>query len=331
MSSCSDHRKIIEDCLSKIPLRVTPVALWRHFPADDMEVSEFVTSVENFQRQFDFDILKITPASSYSTYDWGTKDEWQGNPEGSRENRIPVIHEPSDWLKLRKLDVRHGSLGKQVQAVRMLRNKFNKRTPLIETVFSPLSQAKHLAGNETLLSHVKNHAGELMVGLQTISDTTIDFLEACQKENIDGFFYAVQHAQDGQLSEGDYQKFGLCFDEKILAAMNNAWLNILHIHGTNIYFQLLSTLAFQVINWHDQHTKPSLKEARQTTQVTFCGGIRQWESLVYGTPQRIRAECKKAIKDMGNTGFILGTGCVTPLTAPRGNIQAAIDTAREFK
>ena len=54
-----------------------------------------------------------------------------------------------------------------------------------------------------------------------------------------------------------------------------------------------------------------------------CGGIRQEESLILGTPADIRAEVEDAIAQTGGRGLIIGTGCVTPITAPAGNVRAA--------
>ncbi|MEA4909863.1 MAG: hypothetical protein VB089_19730, partial [Anaerolineaceae bacterium] len=54
-----------------------------------------------------------------------------------------------------------------------------------------------------------------------------------------------------------------------------------------------------------------------------CGGLRRWETMVLGTPAQIRAEAEDAILSTNGTRFILGTGCVLPIVAPRGNILAA--------
>ena len=51
-----------------------PVALWRHFPGDDKDPDELAGSIVAFQQQYDFDFIKVTPASSYSVCDWGAED-----------------------------------------------------------------------------------------------------------------------------------------------------------------------------------------------------------------------------------------------------------------
>jgi uroporphyrinogen decarboxylase len=44
---------------------------------------------------------------------------------------------------------------------------------------------------------------------------------------------------------------------------------------------------------------------------------------VRGTAEDVMAEARAAIEATGGKRFILGTGCVTPIVAPVGNIQAA--------
>jgi uroporphyrinogen decarboxylase len=80
-----NHRERLETSLAGGNPDRPPVALWRHFPVDDQYPENLVKSTLDFQETFDFDLVKVSPASSYCLKDWGVDDEWQGNPEGSRE------------------------------------------------------------------------------------------------------------------------------------------------------------------------------------------------------------------------------------------------------
>ena len=101
---------------------------------------------------------------------------------------------------------------------------------------------------------------------------------------------------------------------------------MLHIHGQDVMFDLVSDLPLEIINWHDRETSPSLDEAKEIFSGVLCGGLRRYESIVLGTPEEIRAEAQDAIDSTNGTRFILGTGCVTPITAPHGNLLAARKT-----
>ena len=44
--------------------------------------------------------------------------------------------------------------------------------------------------------------------------------------------------------------------------------------------------------------------------------------MVLGSPEDVIEEARDAINQTNGMRFILGTGCVTPTTAPYGNIMA---------
>ena len=60
------------------------VALWRHFPGDDQRPADLAQSQLVWQREYDWDFIKVSPSSSFHVLDWGVQDEWQGGNEGSR-------------------------------------------------------------------------------------------------------------------------------------------------------------------------------------------------------------------------------------------------------
>jgi len=90
-----------------------------------------------------------------------------------------------------------------------------------------------------------------------------------------------------------------------------------------VMFDLIAQYPAQVINWHDRETPPTLAEGQDRFNGAVCGGWRQWDTMVLGTPESVRAEAQDAITQTGGRRLILGTGCVTPTTAPRANLRAA--------
>ncbi len=305
------------------PVDRPPVALWRHFPGDDFRPEDLAAETLAFQQRYDFDFVKVTPASSYCLRDWGVEDVWLGNLEGTREYTVRPIRSPDDWRSLAVLDPTRGALGEQLRALRLIAEGLAGKVPFIQTIFSPLAQAKNLAGEESLLVHLRRHPEALQAGLETITATTVRFIEAARETGIAGIFYAVQHAQYGLLSEAEYAVFGRPYDLRILEAAQGLWLNVLHLHGSDVMFDLLADYPAHVINWHDRETPPTLAEAQRRFPGAVCGGLQQWEVMVRGTPDRVRAQAADAIAQTGGRRFILGTGCVTPVVAPAANIRAA--------
>lgn len=317
------HRVRLETCLcGEKPDRV-PVALWRHFPVDDQNPLTLAAAISNFQHNYDFDFIKVTPASSYSTKDWGIQDKWNGNPEGTREYQDPVIVRFDDWRSMKKVDPRKGALGKMLDTLKALAKEFSHEVPFIQTIFSPLIQAKHLVGKDQLFLHMRSCPEALHTGLRIITEITIDFINEARKTGIDGIFFAVQHAQYHLLSTTEFETFGRFYDLQVLEAVRDLWLNVGHIHGKNIMFEHVCDYPVSILNWHDRETSPTLVEAQQRFSGVVCGGLRQWETLALGDPKQVNREAKDAIEQTGGIRFILGTGCVLPIITPHGNILAS--------
>lgn len=316
------HKERIQACLDNQILDRPAVALWRHFPVDDQDPTLLAESTLQFQRTYDFDLVKVTPASSFCVRDWGVEDEWIGDTEGTRRYTKRIIHDPHDWERLPVLEPHVPHLAGQLDCLRFIRAELGQDTPLLQTIFSPLAQAKNLTGDSTLISHLRLYPEAVMKGLATIAETTRRFVEACLDTGIDGIFYAIQHAQASLLTSEEYQTFGLPHDKKVLEPAQKLWCNLLHLHGHNISFALLDSLKFQIVNWHDRETYPSLTEAQNLFAGVVCGGIRQ-DTLVYGNQSQVQNEAADAIQQTGGKRFILGTGCVVPVIASHGNILAA--------
>ncbi len=318
-----DHRQRLETCLSGATPDRPPVSLWRHFPVDDQTPDGLAAATLNFQQLYDFDFVKVTPASSFCLKDWGSQDEWRGSTEGTRAYTSRVIQRPEDWTRLWALDPTTGELGKQLACLRLIVEALGERTPVIQTIFSPLAQARNLVGPERLLVHMRRYPQALHEGLKVIAETGQRFVDAALKTGIAGVFYAVQHAQYGLLTVEEFDAFGRTYDLPVLESARQGWFNLLHLHGDEVMFDRVTDYPVQAINWHDRETAPSLAEAQKRFDGVVCGGLRRIETMVLGTPESVRAEAQQAIGATDGRRFILGTGCVTPITAPHGNLLAA--------
>jgi uroporphyrinogen decarboxylase len=319
-----NKRERLQAALNGQPVDRPPVALWRHFPVDDQRPEDLAAAVLEWQALYDWDLVKVTPESGYSVKGWGLRDEWRGEPEGTRQAAGPVIQRPEDWLNLEPLepDAPAGTLSHSLRALELIRDRLQGQTPFLQTIFSPLSQARKLVGPENLAAHVRLYPDEVRFALGVITETTLRYIEAAQRTGIDGIFYALQFASARVFSRAEYREFGEPYDRQILEATSRLWLNIAHLHGDDVLFDIVSRYPIQVMNWHDRETPPTLAEGQTQFAGVVCGGLRQWETMVRGTPEQVRAEARAAIAATGGRRFILGTGCVTPTTAPRANLRA---------
>ncbi len=320
-------RALLEAALAGEPLERLPVALWRHFPVDDQRAESLAAATLHFQRTWDFDLVKISPSSNYCVADWGVTTRWEGNQEGTRTYLARRVRRPDDYGEIEMLDVRRGMLGEMVRAAELIVRGVSEEAPCVMTVFSPLTVLRYLRGDEFVVD-LRRHPDAVLHALEVVTRVYEDFVAAVLAVGCAGIFLAVQPATYALLSEEEYRRFGEPFDRRLLAVAERGWFNVLHAHGQDVMWDLLAAYPVQAINWHDRHTPPSLAEARARFDGVLVGGLRQWETLLRGTPEDVRAEVTDARDQVEGRGLIVGAGCVIPVTTPLGNIRAAVEAAR---
>jgi uroporphyrinogen decarboxylase len=320
MTKWNKRQRLEAAIAGETPDRI-PVALWRHWPGDDQNAESLAAAHLKWQHDYDWDLLKIGPSSSYSVVDWGVRDKWVGHIEGTREYTHRPIQQPTDWQSLTILDPHQGMLAAQLETLRLVGHNLAGEVPFIATIFSPLSQAKHLADNPVMLSHLRSHPDAFRQGLEAITESTIRFIEAAKTTGISGIYYAVQHARYPLMSPAEYEMWGRPYDLRILEAVSDLWLNILHIHSSDIMFDELADYPFQIVNWHDRETGLSLRQGLAKIKGAASGGIDHW-TLHQESPEQMLEEVEDAIAQTNGRRLLLGTGCVAMVTTPLRNIRA---------
>ena len=316
-----NKRQRLEAAIAGEPIDRLPVALWRHWPGDDQNAAALAAAHLKWQADYDWDLVKVGPASSYSVVDWGVRDQWEGHIEGTRKTTYLPVQSPADWAALRPLDPSRGMLAEQIEALRLVGEGLRGATPFIATIFSPLSMAKHLAGNETMLSHLRHSPDALHHGLEVMTESILRFIDAARGTGIDGIYYAVQHAAYPLLSRDEFAAFGRPYDLRVLESTADLWCNIVHLHGKSVMFDMVADYPMAFLNWHDRDTDINLAEGLSGTAAAANGGVSQWTIHQEG-PQGTLTEVADARARTHDRRLLLGTGCVIMTTTPLRNIRA---------
>lgn len=309
-----------------------PVSLWRHFPSMDLEASSLCRAQLSFQRRFDSDLIKLCPSGGYAALAFGAEIEYYDTPLGAPRIRVYRVRDAEDWASLDEPDVHSGVLGEMIKAVECVDEALEGEVPLIQTVFSPLTICQNIGG-ERLLRDIREEPELLLEGLRVITSTMIEFTRACIDAGASGIFFATQMATYDRVSEEEYRNFGMRFDLPILrAARRRPLLNVVHIHGTNIMFDLIAeNYPADGLNWHDKRTPPNLGEAYRRFGGLLLGGLDELGVLVEGTGEEVEGMVKASVRSVSGRRLILAPGCVIPINAPESNLDTVIRTARSYR
>lgn len=322
-----NKRERLTNLIQGNPIDRIPVALWRRFPGDDQRAVDFAHSVIDFQRRFDWDFINIVPASNALVIDYGVLDEWTGSVDGVRIPTKTIIKQPADWTNLRPLATERGEFAKQLSAIKMIQQAFaGEDVPIIVTIPSPLTQAQQMIRSEQFLRSLRRDGDKLLIGLTSIAENTILFIEALGGLSIDGIHYIIEHADSDILSVAEYEHYGLPLDLRILNASSSEWwLNIVSLRGQATMFHVAERLPDVILNWNDSQSNISLMDARSMFSGMVAGGLDVEKHLRAGTPAMIRDIARNLIIQMGSRRFILTSGEPILATTPLSNLFSVRD------
>ena len=323
-----NKRERVSAALHGRPVDRLPISLWRHFHKRDQVPEQLAQATLDFYRRYDFDLIKLTPSGLYAIEDWGASIRYGNDDDTPPRLKRPVVEEPEDWRELAALSVQQGALGRELQAIAAIRDELGKDdAPVLMTLFSPLTLAFKLAG-DTVQQHVRDQPSDIHFGLAIIAETTARFAAAVLSAGADGIFFATQLARSSLLTADEYREFGERYDLIVLEYLNSQTdLVVLHLHGEDVFFDLVDSYPVTAVSWHDQETSPSLREALMRTRKALMAGLDR-NLLSTGSPEDIAEQVREAQRQTGGIGLILAPACVISPDTPEENLQAVVEAVR---
>jgi uroporphyrinogen decarboxylase len=294
---------------------------WRHFPNEDRSPRRLAELMIALQKELDLDFIKVMPYGLFSVVDWGVKLKvFEGYLEPPVQGDLPIM-QAEDWTRLGHLPGDSGEYAVVLESQRILLSDLKEPVPIVQTVFSPLTSAVKMAGEQTLITHINENPESVHAGLDIITETTRQFAFEAVSRGADGVFFATQMSNVGQLTSSQHADFVRTYDLRVLEAIaKKSWFNILHLHGPRVMIDEFLDYPVQALNWHDRDDGPSLSEVRKKTSKCLIGGLAHKGALLRGSPTEAAAQAEDAWCQLQGRGLIIGPGCGDQTRIPRANL-----------
>lgn len=303
-------------------------SLWKHFPGRDIKTSDLIQAHIEFQDQVRSDLIKISPHSKYALVDFGVGfDEKEFNRDtGSYITKTYPIKTVNDWEKIDQFDPQTGELGKQLDLVKQVANRY-QNIPTMMTIFLPTMIARKLVFQDKFIEHISEDKHLVKDRLQVITDVMVEFSKICVELGSNGLFLATQETD---LADGWDQKLwtnnAYPYDKQILEKLRTkSEFQVLHLHGEKILFkEVLNKFNIDAINFHAFSDFPNFFSENSMKKIYtggLLGGLK--EKYFESSPVEL-FEAIEPIKDR----IILAPNCVLSQSLTMNQFQTIITKIR---
>jgi uroporphyrinogen decarboxylase len=318
-----------------------PVAAWRHFPVDDQDPVALAEVTLRFQEEYDWDLVKVTPAQTYLAELWGASSVYNADPLGTRDFISRPVTRPDQWGELsRALPAGWRSrLSGYIDALSAVRGAMPADSVVVSTVFSPLSIARYLARDELFLVSARTERAALEQFLDRAAEVVEVLIDRAAREaGTDGTYLSLFPAGATYFGLDEYVSLAGATDKRTLAVANDTgWFNVVHFHAAHPLLGAALEYPVQAVSWDCGRGGPSPNDVlRECPGRVLVGGIDQRGELLTGSPAEVRASVRRLLevgvdgRPAPSTRLVVAPGCTVLQTTPRGNLRALRDSVEHL-
>lgn len=323
---------------------------WLHMPLVDREPEAFTKETIDFTEKMNWDFIKVMSNGHYFADAYGAKIRWRNDPrEWSGEFLEYPVKTVSDLVKLPVIDpLSNPVFRREIQAVENLCKHYKGETPVLATVFTPITWLQEMIRSTVpapTLQLMAENKKEVHQALEALTETNIKLLDQFMDAGIDGIFLSTQYGTRALVSDAQYEEFEEPYTSRILDHIKErTWFNMLHVHYCeNLMFDKLVKLeGIQAYNWEnctaisDKRRLKTIQEVRSLTDKVIIGGIDQHNDFRQGTNDResvkevLRRRLMTSLEECGDYKFIFAPGCALPLDVDRSIFTLLNELIQEY-
>ena len=228
------------------------------------------------------------------------------DPDCLRDGRLPVL------LKLAEKLVRLPG----------------RKVPVLSLVEGPFTNCSRIMGAERLMRALIKNRRMVERMLEKVYDLLSAFGRRLKEIPLDGLIIADPVSSSTMISPSRYREFVL---PTLQSFIRNLGLPvILHVCGnTNPILDLMAETGARVLSL-DQCMNLAAAKEKVAGRCGIGGNVDPVHVLLFGTPDDVRRESRRCIRQGGKKGYLLMAGCAVPPDTPVENLKAMVEAARAF-
>ncbi len=293
------HKERVDRALLGEELDRPPFSMWHHYkrPTAALEAQDHL----EFHRRYDTDFVKVMNDFDYPRSKTGK------------------------WYELEPLQ---NPYPEQLHTLELIRDGLHGDAYFIDTLYGPYMTAMLLLAAEPefasktggedrtdVINHIHTFQQENTAAweamMEAITQSTINHIRRSQEIGTSGTLVSIFNATSKFGSVEDYARYSRPYDKRVLAALADTKLTLLHLHTLERPF-LTQFKDFQtpVINYSVKTSGIPMNEVRKVYSQPIAGGVDEvdFDKL---TVEQIRKQWKLSREEAG-AKYIITPGCSVP-------------------
>ena len=263
--------------------------------------------LESMKLPFD---MTVEAGALGAEIDYGTKEKLPQVKE-------PLYREPEE-LAVGENFMEQGRVPVVLEAIRMAREGYGERIPVVSSIVGPFTLSAMLFGFENLFYWMLVEPEKYVIALKKVTDLCI----AYAKEQLEAGSHVVQAGEASSsgdlISSEQYGKFVAPFQKELCHVFESPL--VVHICGNSTgHLKYVAETGMNGISF-DQKTDMAEAVKQLKGKVALIGYVPT-SLLLNGTPEEVYLLSKECIKAGVD---VLNAGCAWPAEIPNENVKAMV-------
>jgi uroporphyrinogen decarboxylase len=293
------HKERVDRALRGEEVDRPPFSLWHHYkrPTAQLEAQDHLA----FHRMYNTDFVKVMNDFDYPRSTSGK------------------------WYELKTLKTPYPD---QLKTLELIRDGLHGDAYFVDTLYGPymtamllLAAEPEFAGKNTsedrtdvikkIHSFQKENPAAWEGMMEAITQSTINHIRSSQEIGCSGTLVSIFNADSKFGSVSDYERYSRPYDKRVLAALADTKLTLLHLHTLERpYLDQFRDFSAPVINYSVKTSGIPIAEVRKVYTQAIAGGVDEvdFDKL---TTEEIRKQWVLAREQAGSK-YIITPGCSVP-------------------